>query len=103
LTEDTAQLINQGTLAKMKKSALLINTARGGLIDEVALVNALSQGEISGAALDVLSQEPPVNGNVLLDYQGHNLLITPHIAWATCESRLRLIDQLATNIKQALS
>jgi len=103
LSDDTAHLINQGSLAKMKRSALLINTARGGLIDEAALVSALAQGEIAGAALDVLSQEPPVTGNVLLDYQGANLLITPHIAWATRESRMRLVDRLAVNIKQALS
>lgn len=102
LTEQTEQLINRDTLKLMKSSALLINTARGGLINEPDLVAALSSGEIAGAALDVLSTEPPVEGNCLLDYRGNNLIVTPHIAWATTDARQRLIDTLTCNISEFL-
>jgi len=97
-TKETELLINSKTLKLMKSTALLINTARGGLINEPDLVAALESGEIAGAALDVLSTEPPVAGNCLLDYQGPNLVITPHIAWATAEARQRLVDLLTANI-----
>jgi glycerate dehydrogenase len=101
-TKETEQLINSESLKLMKPSALLINTARGGLINEPDLVAALSCGEIAGAALDVLSTEPPVAGNCLLDYPGSNLVITPHIAWATAEARQRLVDILTVNIAKFL-
>jgi len=110
LTENNHQLIDANALSLMKPSALLINTARGPLIDEAALVNALNHQDIGGAALDVLSQEPPVDGNVLLDYQASckingevdNLIITPHLAWAAVEARQRLVEMLAVNISNAL-
>ena len=86
----------------MKESAILINTARGGLIDEPALVNALVAGQIGGAGLDVLSVEPPVNGNVLLDSNIDNLIVTPHSAWIARESRQRLMGQMVENISAFL-
>lgn len=103
LTDENRELFNQQVFAQMKPSALLINTARGGLIAEQDLVDALKDGVIAGAALDVLSTEPPVNGNCLLDYQADNLVITPHIAWASTESRQRLINQLTDNIMRYLN
>ncbi len=98
LTSDTVQVINQQTLKLMKPSALLINTARGGLINDADLVSALSNNIIAGAALDVLTTEPPTQGNCLLDYQGDNLVVTPHIAWATVDARRRLVTMLGQNI-----
>lgn len=95
LTEDTRNLIDQAALARMRPGAILINTARGALIDAEALVQALRSEQIAAAAIDVLHEEPPVNGNPLLDYTGENLLITPHIAWATDQARQNAIDQLA--------
>jgi len=103
LDENNIEMINGAALQKMKPTALLINTSRGGLIDEAALVNALTNGTIAGAALDVLSQEPPVNGNVLLDYCGDNLIVTPHIAWATVEARTRCLNILSDKLTLALS
>lgn len=103
LDEGNVQLIDGPALSQMKPSALLINTSRGGLIDEQALVTALSNKTIAGAALDVLSQEPPANGNVLFDYKAPNLIITPHIAWATVEARRRCVAMLSDNIKTVLN
>lgn len=99
LSADTHHLIGSRELALMKSSAFLINTARGGLVDEAALLNSLNSGQIAGAAIDVLQQEPPVDGNPLLDYLQPNLLITPHSAWASHESRQRMINLLADNIR----
>ena len=82
----------------MKSSAILINTARGALINSAALADALQSGEIGAAGLDVLPVEPPVDGNPLLDYSGDNLIITPHIAWATDRSRQDSIHELAANV-----
>ena len=82
---------------RMKSTAFLINTARGGLVDSAALASALASGEIAGAAVDVLPNEPPVDGDPLLDYAGENLIITPHIAWASNEARQNAIDELAAN------
>ena len=87
----------------MKPDAILINTARGGLVDSAALVEALSNGEIAAAAIDVLPQEPPVDGNPLLDYDGDNLIITPHVAWATVEARQNAINELAKNVRAFLN
>jgi glycerate dehydrogenase len=97
LTEQTRNLIDQAALSKMKKTALLINTARGGIVDEPALAEALNNGRIAGAGFDVLTQEPPKNGNVLL--QAKNLILTPHSAWSTVEARQKLVDETAENIK----
>jgi glycerate dehydrogenase len=81
----------------MKAGSILINTARGALVDSAALVGALESGHLAGAAIDVLSKEPPVDGDPLLDYRGDNLILTPHIAWATGEARQNAIDELAAN------
>jgi glycerate dehydrogenase len=77
---------------------MLINTARGGLVDETALLQALEKKQIAAAALDVLEQEPPSVNHALLDYRSENLIVTPHIAWASRESRQRLVDEIAENI-----
>jgi glycerate dehydrogenase len=90
LTADNEKLVNARRLGLMRKTAFLINTARGGLVDEKALANALNSGEVAGAAVDVLSTEPPSPDNPLL--KAKNILITPHIAWATKAARKRLLD-----------
>ncbi|WP_020558707.1 D-2-hydroxyacid dehydrogenase [Thiofilum flexile] len=95
LTPETTHLINAERLALMQSHALLINTARGGIVDETALLAALRQGQIGGAGIDVLPQEPPIQGNPLLEAQLPNLIVTPHIAWASRTARQRLIEQLA--------
>ena len=97
LTDQTRKLFDQDVIARMKPDAILINTARGALIDSVALVDALSSGHLAGAAIDVLSQEPPVDGDPLLEYTGENLIVTPHIAWGTNQARQNAIDELAAN------
>lgn len=99
LTEHTRNLINGKALALMKPTAFLINAARGGIVDETALAEALRSGKIAGAAVDVLSCEPPRQGNPLLDQHLENLILTPHIAWASREARQRIIDQTAENIE----
>jgi len=102
LADNTKNLIGQKELALMKKEALLINTARGGIVDEEALASALRLGKIGGAGVDVLIQEPPVKGNPLLESDIPNLIVTPHIAWASRESRQRLVDELVANIEAYL-
>ena len=97
LTDETRHLINAESLKMMKPDSILINTARGGLVDSAALADALANGVIGAAAIDVLPQEPPIDGDPLLDYSGDNLIITPHIAWATQEARQAAIDELAAN------
>ncbi|MGO9134366.1 MAG: D-2-hydroxyacid dehydrogenase [Methylovirgula sp.] len=99
LTDGTRNIIGAAEFKKMKSDAILINTARGGLVDEVALVAALKSGEIAGAGFDVLTVEPPKQGNVLLDADLPNLLITPHVAWASIEAMTGLADQLVDNIE----
>ncbi len=99
LTEDTRGLIGAEQLKLMKPNAILINTARGGLVDSGALVDALGNGAIAAAAIDVLPQEPPIDGDPLLDYQGDNLIITPHIAWGTVEARQNAINEVAANVR----
>ena len=101
LTPQTAGMINMNRLRLMKKSAFLINTSRGPIIVEKDLADALNEGSIAGAGLDVMAEEPPRAGNPLLT--ARNCIITPHIAWATIESRKRLLDQAAGNIKAFLS
>lgn len=95
LTPQTQQLINANAISLMKPSAMLINTARGGLIDDIALISALKEGRLAGAAIDVLDKEPPSDDSLLLQGDIPNLIVSPHIAWASRESRQRLIDQLA--------
>ncbi|GAA6204182.1 MULTISPECIES: D-2-hydroxyacid dehydrogenase [Thalassotalea] len=97
-TTDTIGLINADVFNKMKSSAVLINTARGAIVNEVDLLNALKRNEIAYAILDVLKQEPPAPDHILLTDQPHNLKITAHIAWATIEAQQRLIKILANNI-----
>ena len=98
LNSETQGLLGATEFAAMKKSALLINTARGGIVDSAALAAALADGEIAGAAVDVLPKEPPTEGDPLLDYEGDNLIVTPHIAWGTLTARQRAIDELTANI-----
>ncbi len=98
LTPATRGLIGAGRLARMKTDAVLINTARGALVDAAALASALREGRLGGAAIDVLEQEPPVNGNPLLEPGIPNLIVTPHTAWAARESRQRCLDELAANV-----
>jgi glycerate dehydrogenase len=102
LTPATANMIGARELSLMKPDALLVNTARGGLIDSAALVDALRTGTIGGAAIDVLPQEPPLDGNPLVDPSIPNLILTPHIAWAALEARQRCIDEVAANIADFL-
>jgi len=97
-TPQTEQLFNSEIFSRMKNTAVLINTARGALIDELALLNALKNKEIAFAVLDVLTQEPPPRNHILLDNDFANLKITAHIAWASIESQQRLIDLLSKNI-----
>jgi glycerate dehydrogenase len=99
LSEATRGLINARSLALMKPDAILINTARGGLVDEAALAEALKNGTVGGAGIDVLSKEPPRNGNILLDLDLPNLIVTPHIAWASEQAQQRLAEQLIGNLE----
>jgi len=98
LTPETTNLIDAKALGLMKQNAVLINTARGGIVDERALVDAIQSQSIAGAGIDVLGEEPPKHGNPLLDVQLPNLIVTPHIAWASVESRQRVINEIAENI-----
>lgn len=98
LTDDTRNLIATRELKMMKNDALLINTSRGGLVDEQALADALRSGEIGGAGFDVLTEEPPRNGNPLLADDIPNLIVTPHSAWASREARQRIVDITARNL-----
>lgn len=102
LTPDTRELLGEREFAAMKSSAILINTARGGLVDSAALVGALQRGDIAAAAIDVLPAEPPVPGDPLLDYDGDNLVVTPHIAWSTERARQSCIDEMAANVRSFL-
>ena len=99
LTDTTRNLIDATALARMKPTAFLVNTARGGLVDETALATALREHRIAGAAFDVLSEEPPRAGHPLLADDIPNLIVTPHNAWASREARQRLIDQTAENLR----
>lgn len=99
LSEKTQNLISSREFDQMKNSAYLINTARGGIVDEQALADALRQGKIAGAGFDVLSVEPPEPDNPLLQPDLTNLILTPHIAWSGRNSRQELINQIANNIR----
>jgi glycerate dehydrogenase len=99
LTARTRNLIGARELARMKPGALLINTARGGLVDEQALAEALRGGVIAGAGFDVLSVEPPRAGNPLLELDLPNLIVTPHVAWSSREAMQALADQLIDNVE----
>ena len=101
LTDTTKNLINAETLALMKPTAYLINTGRGPLVDETALLEALENGKIAGAALDVLVKEPPEKDNPLIQAAKRlpNLLITPHIAWASDSAVTTLVNKVAQNIE----
>ena len=99
LTPATRNLINLGSFRRMKRNALLINTARGGLVDEAALIHALEEGLIAGAGFDVLTVEPPRNGHPLLAVRRPNFILTPHVAWASDGAMQFLADQLIDNIE----
>ncbi len=99
LTEANRHLLGKREFAAMKSDALLINTARGALIDSAALVEALKSGAIAGAGIDVLAKEPPTDEEPLLAADIPNLILTPHIAWTAKESRQRTLDQVAENVK----
>lgn len=99
LTPSTTGLIDARRLRLMKPDAILINTARGGLVDVEALAQALRTGQLGGAAIDVLPREPPVDGSPLFAPDLPNLIVTPHTAWAARESRQRALDQMAANIQ----
>jgi glycerate dehydrogenase len=98
-TPETESFINESVLSRMKNTAVLVNTARGALIDESALLTALKTKEIAYAILDVLTQEPPSADHILLNNKLATLKITAHIAWASCEAQQRLIELLSQNIK----
>ena len=95
LNNATRGLFGEAAFKLMKADAILVNTARGGLVDSSALVAALETGQIGAAAIDVLPTEPPIDGDPLLDYTGPNLIITPHVAWGSNEARQAALDQLA--------
>ena len=103
LAENTRSLIGSEALRQMKPKAILINTARGGIVDEDALLTALESGSIAGAGIDVLSIEPPPASTPLLTRNLPNLIVTPHIAWSSQEARQRLLDQIADNITAYLA
>jgi glycerate dehydrogenase len=99
LTEETKNLIGYDELKQMKPNAILINTARGGLIDDYALLEALLTRRLAGAGIDVLRNEPPRHGNPLLDVELPNLIVTPHNAWASRQAMQTLADQLVDNLE----
>jgi glycerate dehydrogenase len=102
LTPATRHLIGAAQLARMKPDAVLINTARGALVDAQALADALRAGRLGGAGIDVLENEPPVDGNPLLAPDLPNLIVTPHVAWAAREARQRALAELGANVADAL-
>lgn len=101
LTALTERIINEASLARMKKGAILLNTSRGGLVDEDALAAALRSGHLRGAGLDVLNEEPPDPKNPLLRLR--NCLVTPHLAWGTLAARQRLMDEVVANLQAFLA
>jgi glycerate dehydrogenase len=101
LTPETLELLNAERLARMKPGAILVNTSRGGLVDEPALAAALSRGQLAGAYLDVLSSEPPPKGHVLTRHPRCH--VTPHVAWASLEARRRLLEVSIENVRAFLA
>jgi len=101
LTPDNQAFINRERLALLKPTAFLLNTSRGPLVDEPALAEALNEGRLAGAGLDVLAVEPPAGNNPLL--QARNCLVTPHIAWATRSARARLLEVAVENVRAFLA
>ena len=99
LTEQTQKMMNCDAFQKMKKGSFFINTSRGGLVDENALCDALESGHLAGAGLDVVTTEPPAEESRLLNCKHPNLVITPHSAWASLESRQRIVDILQANLE----
>ena len=99
LTPATEHLIDARALQAMPSQAILINTARGAVVDSQALADAIRSGHIGGAGIDVLSQEPPIDGDPLLSLESPRLILTPHIAWASVEARQRAVDAMAANIR----
>jgi glycerate dehydrogenase len=97
--EQTSHLIGTAEFSRMRPGALLINTARGGLVDEAALLEALRSGRLGGAGFDVLEKEPPTQGHPLLDLDMPNFILTPHIAWSGRAAMQALADQLIANIE----
>ncbi|MGB5405425.1 MAG: D-2-hydroxyacid dehydrogenase [Thiogranum sp.] len=102
LSAQTQGLIGEPQLRRMKNTAILINTARGGIVDEQALVRALQQGWIAAAGVDVVTQEPPEASNPLLQYSSPRLVVTPHVAWASRAARQQLITEIVDNIQAYL-
>ena len=98
LTQDTTDLIDWPQLCALPNTALLINCARGGIVNEVALLKALEEGQIAGAGIDVLAQEPPAKDHPLLVLEQDNLIITPHTAWASRQARQTILNQAAENL-----
>ncbi len=103
LTEATRGLVSRERLVRMKPDAVLINTARGALVDAAALAAALKAGRLGGAGIDVLEREPPPADHPLLDPAIPNLIVTPHVAWAAREARQRCLDELALNVESFLA
>jgi glycerate dehydrogenase len=99
MTQDTRDMIGINELRKMKRNALLINTARGGLVNEKALLQALDEGLIAGAGFDVLTTEPPESSHPLLNVKRPNFILTPHVAWASDGAMQLLAEQLIDNIE----
>ncbi|WP_027857033.1 2-hydroxyacid dehydrogenase [Marinobacterium jannaschii] len=98
LTPETADIIDADAIARMKPGSFIVNAARGGVVNEEALADALRRGHLAGAATDVLTEEPPRNGNPLLAADIPNLIITPHSAWGSRQARERIVAQTAENI-----
>ena len=103
LTDATRGLMSRERLSRMNPDAVLINTARGALVDTRALADALKAGKLGGAGIDVLEREPPPPDHPLLDASIPNLIVTPHVAWAAREARQRCLDELALNVLSFLS
>jgi len=103
LTDNTHHLFSTAEFSQMKPTAILINTARGGIVDESALIDALKRGEIAGAATDVVSQEPAPKDLEIIREKPYNLIVTPHIAWASLEARQRLLSQIVEHCASHLS
>lgn len=99
LTPETENLLDMAAFRKMRPNTIVINTARGGIVNEADLLAALQAGVIAAAGIDVLADEPPAAGNPLLTAQLPNLLVTPHVAWAAMNARQRLVDEIAGNIR----